>query len=200
METEKTAALYVRVSTTDQNMDMQLDGLREHARKAGMRVYNEYVDQGVSGSQRERTQLQKLMQDARDYHFNTVLVWKFDRFARSVTHLLKALEEFNHLGIGFASIKDQVDTKSPIGKAMFVLIGAMAELEGDLIRERVKEGMKAAKSRGKTIGRPKTPTYIVDKIQKLAIETDMSINQIRKRAAQNISRAVIGKIVQKARN
>ncbi|MEN7550079.1 recombinase family protein [Rapidithrix thailandica] len=104
------------------------------------------------------------------------------------------------LSIGFISVKDHIDTSSPIGKAMFVLIGAMAELEGDLITERIKAGMEAAKARGKPIGRPKTPEHIIKKVQKLAAETDLSINQIKKKIAQNVSRAVIGKIVQKTRS
>lgn len=140
------------------------------------------------------------MKVARNQEFDCVLVWQFDRFARSVSHLLKALEEFNHLGIRFVSVQDQVDTKSPMGKAMFTIIGAMAELESSLISERVKAGMAAAKSRGKRLGRPKTTTYLTDKIEKLAESTDMSINKIREEVENKVSRAVVGQIVKKVRS
>jgi hypothetical protein len=97
------------------------------------------------------------MRAARNHEFTCVLVWKFDRFARSVAHLLSALDEFHHLGIRFISVQDQVDTESPMGKAMFTIIGAMAELESSLISERVRAGMAAARVRGKHLGRPATP-------------------------------------------
>lgn len=196
---KKRTAIYVRVSTPEQKVDMQLNSLQEFVKKTELEITHEYVEYGVSGKQQQRPQLNELMTAARNREFTNVLVWKFDRFARSTSHLLKALEEFNHLGIRFISVRDQIDTDSPIGKAMFVLIGAMAELEGDLISERVKEGMRVAKAKGIRIGRPSTPKRIVRKIQKMAKETDLSINQIRREVAQNVSRAVVGKIVQKAR-
>jgi hypothetical protein len=111
---------------------------------------------------------------ASDYAFDCVLVWKFDRFARSTKHLLTALEEFDHLGIRFVSIQDQIDTTSPMGKAMFTLIGAMAELESSLISERVTAGMKAAKARGKHLGRPRTPAAVVARIEDSAIDLHAS--------------------------
>jgi len=111
----------------------------------------------VSGRKQGRPQLDALMQAARERAFDCVLVWKFDRFARSTQHLLAALEEFDYLSIRFVSIQDQIDTTSPMGKAMFTLIGAMAELESSLISERVTAGMKAAKARGKPLGQPPVP-------------------------------------------
>ena len=111
----------------------------------------EYLDIAVSGRKEGRPQLQALMRAARSHAFNCVLVWKFDRFARSVAHLLNALDEFHHLGIRFISVQDQADTESPMGKAMFTIIGAMAELESSLISERVKAGMEAARVRGKRL-------------------------------------------------
>lgn len=196
---EKNTAIYIRVSTTEQNIDMQADALRIYAERSGLNITHEYVEYGVSGKNSSRPQLNALLKEARSHAFKNVLVWKFDRFARSVSQLVKAMEEFNHLGVRFISIKDQIDMKSPMGKAMFVLVATMAELEGDPIRERVKEGMQAAKSRGKKIGRPSTPDYIIGIIQNLASKTDLSINQIRAKIDQKVSRAVIGKIVQKAR-
>jgi DNA invertase Pin-like site-specific DNA recombinase len=120
------------------------------------------------------------MQAARDHAFDCVLVWKFDRFARSTKHLLTALEEFDHLGIRVVSIRDRIDTTSPMGKAMFTLIGAMAELESSLISERVTAGMKAAKARGKHLGRPRTPTAVVTRVEELAKTTDLSVRDIHR--------------------
>ena len=114
--------------------------------------------------------------------------------------MLRALEEFNHLGIRFVSVQDQIDTKSPMGKAMFTIIGAMAELESSLISEHVKAGMAAAKSRGKKLGRPQTPPFWVKKIENLATNTDWSINKIRKEIDNKVSRAAVGAIVKKIRD
>jgi DNA invertase Pin-like site-specific DNA recombinase len=147
-----------------------------------------------------RPQLQALMQAARHYEFDCVLVWKFDRFARSVAHLLKALEEFHHLGIRFIRMQDQVDTQSPMGKAMFTIIGAMAELESALISERVKAGMEAARVRGKHLGRPATPVRLVTRIEELACTTDMSIRQIQEALKRRVSRSVVGEIVKRVRD
>jgi DNA invertase Pin-like site-specific DNA recombinase len=138
----------VRVSTADQKPDLQLDGLRAYAERASLEIVREYLDVAVGGRKQERWQLDALVQGARDHAFDCVLVWKFDRFARPTKHLLTALEEFDHLGIRFVSIRDRIDTTSPMGKAMFTLIGAMAERESSLISERVSAGMKAAKARG----------------------------------------------------
>jgi DNA invertase Pin-like site-specific DNA recombinase len=148
MPVSNRTAIYLRVSTADQKPDLQFDGLRAYAARAGLEIVQEFLDVAVSGRKQGRPQLDALMQAARDYAFDCVLVWKFDRFARSTKHLLTALEEFDHLGIRFVSIQDQIDTTSPMGKAMFTLIGAMAELESSLISERVSAGMKAAKARG----------------------------------------------------
>jgi DNA invertase Pin-like site-specific DNA recombinase len=160
--------LYLRVSTRHQKPDLQADGLRHDATRAGLDILAEYVDIAVSGRKEGRPQLQARMRAARHHEFACVLVWKFDRFARSVSHLLSALEEFHHLGIRFISVQDQVDTASPIGKAMFTVIGAMAELESSLISERVKAGMEAAKARGKLLGRPATPPHLVARVETLA--------------------------------
>ena len=117
-------AIYLRVSTADQKPDLQFDGLHAYATRAGLEIVQEFLDVAVSGRKQGRPQLDALMQAARDYAFDCVLVWKFDRFARSTKHLLTALEEFDHLGIRFVSIQDQIDTTSPMGKSMFTLISA----------------------------------------------------------------------------
>ena len=162
-------ALYLRVSTADQKPDLQYDGLRGYAARAGLDVVQDYCDVAVSGRREGRPQLNALMAAARNREIDCVLVWKFDRFARSTRHLLTALEEFDHLGVRFVSVQDQVDTDSPMGRAMFTIIGAMAELESSLISERVTAGMRAAEARGKHLGRPATPQRIVSEIEALAI-------------------------------
>jgi DNA invertase Pin-like site-specific DNA recombinase len=169
----------LRVSTIHQKPDLQADGLRQDAERAGLEIAAEYLDIAVSGRKEGRPQLQALMRAARSHEFDCVLVWKFDRFARSVAQLLSVLDEFNHLGIRFISVQDQVDTQSPMGKAMFTIIGAMAELESSLISERVKAGMEAARARGKQLGRPTIPARFVTRIEELASTTDMSIRPIQ---------------------
>jgi DNA invertase Pin-like site-specific DNA recombinase len=193
-------ALYLRVSTPAQKSDLQFDGLRRYAERAGLEIVGEYVDTAVSGRKQGRPQLDALMKAARHHECDCVLVWKFDRFARSTRHLLTALEEFDHLGIRFISVQDQVDTSSPMGKAMFTLIGAMAELESSLVSERVAAGMAAAKSRGKHVGRPQTPAHFVDRIETLARTTAMSVRQIQKELREKVSRGVVGEIVKRARH
>lgn len=194
-------ALYMRVSTSSQKGDLQEDQLKAYSKRAELEVIAQYFDIAVSGRKEGRPELNKLMKAARNHEFDCVLVWKFDRFARSVSHLLKALEEFEHLNIRFISVQDQIDTQSPMGKAMFTIIGAMAELESSLISERVKAGMSAAKSRGKTLGRPKISKQTQRKIKHLASTTDLSINKIRATIGNEIvSRAVVGKIVKKIRD
>lgn len=200
MKSKNRTAIYMRVSTATQKADLQKDGLMEYARRAGLEIVNEYLDTAISGRKEGRPALKKLMKAARNHEYDCVLVWKFDRFARSVSHLLRALEEFNHLNIRFVSVQDQVDTQSPMGKAMFTIIGAMAELESSLISERVKAGMAAAKSRGKKLGRPQTPPYLINKIEKLAKNTDSSINKIRAEIGNKVSRAAVGHIVKKVRD
>lgn len=139
------------------------------------------------------------MAAARGRKIDCVLVWKFDRFARSTSHLLTALEEFNHLGIRFVSVQDQIDTDSPMGRAMFTIIGAMAELESSLISERVTAGMRAAETRGKHLGRPAIPKRVVAQIEALATSTNLSIRQIHSKIAGQASRGFIGEIAKQVR-
>jgi DNA invertase Pin-like site-specific DNA recombinase len=194
------AALYLRVSTADQKPDLQSDGLCAYAARAGLDVIQDYCDVGVSGRREGRPQLNALMAAARNREIDCVLVWKFDRFARSTRHLLAALEEFNHLGVRFVSVQDQIDTDSPMGRAMFTIIGAMAELESSLISERVTAGMKAAETRGKHLGRPATPQRVITEIETLATSTDLSIRQIQGKIAGRASRGLVGEITKRARN
>ena len=189
----------MRVSTSHQKPDLQTDGLRRYATRTGLEIVAEYMDVAVSGRKEGRPQLQALMRSARHREFACVLVWKFDRFARSVSHLLRALEEFHHLRIRFISVQDQVDTESPMGKAMFTIVGAMAELESSLISERVKAGMEAARARGKSLGRPATLPHLVARVENLAQTTEMSIRQIREALPGKVSRSVVGHIVKRVR-
>jgi DNA invertase Pin-like site-specific DNA recombinase len=193
-------ALYLRVSTEHQKPDLQADGMRRYAVHADLAIVSQYLDVAISGRKEGRPQLQALMRAARNHEFDCVLVWKFDRFARSVAHLLRALEEFEHLGIRFISVQDQIDTHSPMGRAMFTIIGALAELESSLISERVKAGMEAARTRGKRFGRPITPLYLVDRIKEMARTTALSIRQIHGEFAHRVSRARVGQIVKSVRN
>lgn len=150
-------ALYARVSTEGQDPEVQLQALRAHATQRGWTIVEEFVDHGYSGAKEKRPALDRMIQGAWTGTFQAVLVWRFDRFARSVKHLLTALEKFRSLNINFISLQEQFDTSTPIGHAMFTIIGAMAQLERDIIRERVKAGLDRARSRGVRLGRPISP-------------------------------------------
>ncbi len=149
-------ALYSRVSTTaGQDPQMQLRELCEYADRRGWRIVGEYVDRGVSGAKDSRPELNRMMTDAHRRRFEIVAVWKFDRFARSVSHLLRALETFRALSIEFVSLSEQVDTSTPTGKMVFTVLGAVAELERSLIAERIRAGLRNARAKGKRLGRPR---------------------------------------------
>src|ERR1043166_7525185 len=150
------AAIYARVSTNNgQDPTMQTRELRDYCERRGWELAGEYVDVGISGSKEKRPKLDQLMTDAHRRRFDCVVVWKFDRFARSVSHLLRALETFKAQGIEFVSFSEQMDTSTPAGKMVFTVLGAVAELERSLIVERVKAGLRNAKAKGKHLGRPK---------------------------------------------
>jgi DNA invertase Pin-like site-specific DNA recombinase len=134
---------------------MQTRELREYIERRGWTLAGEYVDIGISGTKEKRPQLDRMMQDAHRRKFDSVIVWKFDRFARSVSHLLRALETFNALGIHFVSLSESLDTSTPAGKMVFTVLGAVAELERSLIVERVKSGLRNARAKGKRLGRPR---------------------------------------------
>jgi DNA invertase Pin-like site-specific DNA recombinase len=150
-------ALYARVSTSNghQDPEMQLRELREFVERRGWQVAEVYTDAGVSGAKASRPALNRLMIDAGRRRFDVVIVWRFDRFARSVSHLLRALEQFQALGIDFVSLSENVDTSTPTGRMVFTVLGAVAELERSLIVERVKAGLRNARAKGKKLGRPR---------------------------------------------
>jgi DNA invertase Pin-like site-specific DNA recombinase len=153
-KTIQNAAIYARVSTSDQNCDMQLRDLREYCQRREWNVI-EYVETGVSGVKTSREQLDRLMRDARQRKIDLVLCWRFDRFARSTKHLLNALEEFQSLGVGFVSHQETIDSTTPMGKMMFTVVSALAEFERSVLIERVRAGIETARSKGKTFGRPR---------------------------------------------
>jgi DNA invertase Pin-like site-specific DNA recombinase len=148
-------AIYARVSTSDQSTDPQLLDLRRYVADRSWQGYKEYCDNGISGTTDSRPALNALMDDARKRRFDMVLVWRFDRFARSTRHLINALEEFKNLGIDFVSYQENIDTSSPLGSAIFTIISAVAQLERDIIAERVKAGLRRARANGKQLGRPR---------------------------------------------
>lgn len=151
------AAIYARVSTHNgQDPEMQLRELREYCQRRGWAVVGEYVDAGVSGAKEKRPELDRLLADAHRRLFDAVVVWRFDRFARSVSHLLRALETFSSLNVDFVSLSEQVDTSTPAGKLVFTVLGAVAELERSLIVERVRAGLRNARAKGKRLGRPRS--------------------------------------------
>src|SRR6201993_4093433 len=146
--------IYARVSTKDQSCDLQLRDLRAYCAARGFSLQREYVDVGQSGAKDSRPQLNELMASARKRQFDAIVVWRFDRFARSTKHLLLALEEFRSLGIQFISYQENIDTSSPLGQALFSIVSALAQLERDLIRERVSAGIRNARAKGRKFGRP----------------------------------------------
>src|ERR1700730_10711614 len=151
------AAIYARVSTVNhgQDVSMQTRELREYCERRGFEIVDEYTDVGFSGSKDSRPELNRLMADAKQRRFDTVCVWKLDRFGRSLRHLVNALADLESLGVSFISIKDNLDLSTPSGRLMFQIIGAMAEFERALIQERVKAGLRNAKAKGKRLGRPR---------------------------------------------
>jgi DNA invertase Pin-like site-specific DNA recombinase len=151
------AAIYARVSTINNGQDvtMQTRELREYCERRGWNVIAEFVDIGISGAKDRRPQLDRLMAEARRRKFDVVVVWKFDRFARSVRHLLRALDEFQALRVDFVSLSEALDTLTPSGRMVFTVLGAVAELERSLIAERVRAGLRNARARGVRLGRPK---------------------------------------------
>lgn len=151
------AAIYARVSTTGNGQSplMQLRELREYIARRGWDAAGEYVDAGISGAKERRPELDQLMAAARRRQFDAVVVYRYDRFARSLRQLVNALEDFRALGIDFVSLHEGVDTSTPNGRLVFGIFASIAEFERELIRGRVRSGLAAAKARGARLGRPR---------------------------------------------
>jgi DNA invertase Pin-like site-specific DNA recombinase len=186
----KRAAIYVRVSTGDQHLETQLLDLREIAKQRGYEVAHEYTDV-ISGAKSKRPGLDQLLADARRHRFDIVLVAAFDRVARSVRHFLEVLDELAHLGIEFVSLGENIDTGGPLGRAIVVIVGAIAELEKSLIVERVRAGMRRAKLEGRRIGRAPLD---IDRAQVVADRlSGMSLTDVANK--YRISRATVCRLV-----
>jgi DNA invertase Pin-like site-specific DNA recombinase len=155
MEKIRKVALYARVSLNGQNPEMQLCELRDYCQRRGFTVVTEYADRGVSGARERRPSLDKLLADCRKRLVDAVVVYRYDRFARSLRQLVNSLEEFRSLGIDFISLHEGVDTSTPNGRLVFGIFASIAEFERELIRDRVRSGLAAAKAKGTRLGRPR---------------------------------------------
>ena len=188
----KRAALYMRVSTVDQHPETQLHDLRQMAGQRGYEIVNEYTDR-ISGAKAKRPGLDAMMADGRRGKFDVVLVWASDRIARSTKHFLDVLDELNRINIEYVSFRENIDTGGPLGRAIVVIIGAIAELERSLIVERVRAGMRRARLEGQRIGR--APLVLDD----VAIQQDrrqgQSIRQIAR--GHSVSTATIQRVLRK---
>ncbi len=184
MTDTKRISVYARVSTSDQSTDSQLLDLRRYVSERGWTTFNEYCDNGISGTKDSRPALNELMNDAKKRRFDVVLVWRFDRFARSTRHLINALEEFKNLKIDFVSYQENIDTSSPLGGAIFTIISAVAQLERDIIAERVKAGLRNAVEAGKQLGRPRGTSLDIEAIHRLKSE-GLSVREIAKQVGSS---------------
>ncbi len=186
----KRAILYMRVSSLDQHPETQLFDLRQMAAQRGYEIVHEYVDR-ISGAKARRPGLDEMMHDARRGRFDVVLVWACDRIARSTKHFLEVLDELNRLNLEFVSFREQIDTGGPLGRAIVVIIGAIAELERNLIIERVRAGMRRARLEGRSIGRP---ALVLDREAILRDrQHGQSLGQLAK--TYRISRATVHRVV-----
>src|SRR5713226_3065023 len=189
----KRAVIYTRVSTGDQHQEAQLYDLRELAKQRRYEIVHEYTDT-ISGAKSKRPGLDQLLPDARRHRFDIVLVAAFDRVARNVRHFLEVLDELNHLNIEFVSLRENIDTGGPLGRAMVVIVGAIAELEKSLIVERVRAGMRRARLEGRRIGRKPLD---IDREQVVADRrSGMSLTRVAKK--HRISRASVCRLMKES--
>jgi DNA invertase Pin-like site-specific DNA recombinase len=184
----------MRVSTVDQHPESQLHDLRLMAQQRGYDLVGEYTDR-ITGTKAKRPGLDNLLRDARRGCFDVVLVWASDRLARSVRHFLEVLDELNHLGIEYVSFRENIDTGGPLGRAVVIIIGAIAELERNLIVERVRAGMRRAKLEGRQIGRKPLD------VDRDAVLRDRARGQSLTQIAESfhISRASVSRVVKQAK-
>jgi DNA invertase Pin-like site-specific DNA recombinase len=188
----KRAALYMRVSTVDQHPETQLHDLRQMAGQRGYEIVNEYTDR-ISGAKAKRPGLDAMMADGRRGKFDVVLVWASDRIARSTKHFLDVLDELNRINIEYVSFRENIDTAGPLGRAIVVIIGAIAELERSLIVERVRAGMRRARLEGQRIGR--APLVLDDEAIQQDRRQGQSIRQIAR--GHSVSTATIQRVLRK---
>src|SRR6201993_445662 len=190
----KRAALYCRVSTIDQHPETQLSELRQFAANKGFQVVGEYTDHGYCGARARRPKLDRMMDDARRHKFDVLLVWSCDRLARSTKHLLQTIDELNGFGIQFLSQREAIDTEGPLGRAIIVIISAIAELERSLIIERVRAGMRRARLEGRQIGRARLDVNRAQVVQDR--RSGMSLTEVAKK--HGISRASVCRLMKEA--
>src|SRR3954451_18235512 len=187
----KRCALYLRVSTIDQHPETQVLDLRLMAQQRGYTIVREYTDK-ISGTRAKRPGLDELLRDARRGRFDVVLVWAFDRMARSVRHFLEVLDDLTRSRIEFISFRENIDTGGPLGRALVVIIGAIAELERSLIVERVRAGMRRAKLEGRHIGRKPldldTAAIIGDRAKGLSLRQVAKAHQISTATVRRVLR------------
>lgn len=189
----KRAAIYTRVSTADQHPESQLYDLGTLAQQRGFEIVAEFTDR-ISGAKARRPGLDELLSNARRHRFDVLIVWAFDRMARSVRHFLEVLDDLNHLGIEFVSFRENIDTGGPLGRAIVIIVGAIAELERNLIIERVRSGMRRAKLEGRRLGRP---PLIVDRSAVLRERANgRSLSQLA--STFRISRASVSRLLKAA--
>ena len=191
----KTVALYLRVSTVDQHPETQLYDLRAMAQQRGFQIVAEYTDR-ISGAKARRPGLDDLLRDARRGRFQVVLVWASDRIARSVRHFLEVLDELNRLNVEFVSFRESIDTGGPLGRAVVIIIGAIAELERNLIIERVRAGMRRARLEGRHIGRRPIE---VDRVAVLR-DRNRGDSLINIAKTHRVSRATVSRLLKQAKD
>lgn len=184
-------AVYARCSTKDQHAANQIDDLEQYAAARRWSIVGRFVDEGISGARRDRPGLDAMMKLVRQRKVDTVLVWKYDRFARSMSHLLQALEEFRSVGVNFVSFTEGIDTTSSMGKFVFGVFSSLAEFERSLIAERVKNGMEKARKRGQHLGRPKLKVDVAE-IKRLRSQ-GLSVRQIATQVG--ISKSAVGQLL-----
>jgi len=148
------AAIYLRVSTTEQTTLNQELELKSYCEKEQFDIYEIYKDEGISGSKTSRPALDKMLKDMREKKFDVVVVWKFDRLGRSTKHLLQVLEEMKNKDVRLIATSQNIDTNSPMGKLFFTILAGFAEMERELIRERILLGLQRRRTQGKPLGRP----------------------------------------------
>jgi DNA invertase Pin-like site-specific DNA recombinase len=189
----KRAVIYMRVSTLDQHPETQRHDLEQLAAQRNLQITEIYTDHGISGARAKRPALDRLLRDARQAKFDVVLVWASDRLARSTRHFLEVVDELTHLNVEFVSFREQLDTGGPLGRAITVIIGAIAELERNLIIERVKAGLRRARLEGRRLGRPPLQ---VDRAALLRDrERGMTLTELAK--AHHISRGSVSRVLPK---
>jgi DNA invertase Pin-like site-specific DNA recombinase len=191
----KSAAIYARVSTDKQKVDMQLNELREFVARSGWTIYSEYIDQSFTGTNTNRPAFLEMMEAARKRKFDVLVVWKLDRLSRSLKDLINTLDELGSCGIDFVSYDNNLDTSTPTGKLVFQIVGAVAEFEKDIIKERVIAGLANARLKGKRLGRPPKGEDIYEKakimrseglsFRKIGKELGVDEGTIRKRLSKN---------------